>query len=77
MSRKESAAKGATIRLNGERVALTVSVVADLVTALGDGNGATGIAVAVNGEVIPRHRWTTHPVRPGDDVEIVTATQGG
>lgn len=36
-----------------------------------------GVAVAVNGEVIPRSTWDTHPVAPTDSVEIVTAAAGG
>lgn len=36
-----------------------------------------GVAVAVNGEVVPRSTWGSTPVTPGDDVEIVTAAAGG
>jgi len=36
-----------------------------------------GIAVAVNGEVVPRAAWTATPLRSGDRVEIVRARQGG
>ena len=36
-----------------------------------------GIAVAVNAEVVPRARWATVEIRNGDDVEVVTAVQGG
>jgi sulfur carrier protein len=35
------------------------------------------VAVAVNGEVVPRSTWGSTPVTPGDDVEIVTAAAGG
>ncbi|WP_025272180.1 sulfur carrier protein ThiS [Haloglycomyces albus] len=35
-----------------------------------------GIAVAVNGEVVPKHRWGTS-LSPDDKVEVLTATQGG
>lgn len=37
----------------------------------------TGVAVAVNGAVVPRSRWSQERVRPGDVVEVVTAVQGG
>jgi sulfur carrier protein len=37
----------------------------------------SGIAVAVNGEVVPRRGWPATPVADGDQVEIVTAVQGG
>jgi sulfur carrier protein len=36
-----------------------------------------GIAVAINGEVVPKSSWGTTRVSPGDRVEIVTATAGG
>ena len=36
-----------------------------------------GIAVARNGEVVPRSTWPTTEVLDGDRVEIVTAAAGG
>jgi sulfur carrier protein len=36
-----------------------------------------GVAVAVNGEVVPRSRWTGTQLRDGDRVEVLTAAQGG
>ncbi len=36
-----------------------------------------GVAVAVNGEVVPRSSWGATSVGPGDAVEIVTAAAGG
>ena len=36
-----------------------------------------GIAVALNGAVVPRAAWPATPLRPGDSVEIVRARQGG
>jgi sulfur carrier protein len=38
---------------------------------------ATGVAAAVNGEVVPRRSWPAMLVRDGDRVEVVTAVQGG
>ncbi len=38
---------------------------------------ATGIAVAVNGEVVRRASWRQHQLAPGDEVEVLTAVQGG
>jgi sulfur carrier protein len=35
-----------------------------------------GIAVALNGEVVPRSEWD-RPLADGDAVEVLTATQGG
>lgn len=49
------------------------AVVAELV---GSGAGR-GVAVAVNGEVVPRTSWETRTLAAGDRVEVLTATQGG
>lgn len=38
---------------------------------------STGIAVAVNSEVVPRGDWPGTVVRPGDRIDVVTAVQGG
>ncbi|HKN97954.1 MAG TPA: sulfur carrier protein ThiS [Pseudonocardiaceae bacterium] len=37
----------------------------------------TGIAVACRGEVVPRPSWSDTPVRDGDQIEVLTAVQGG
>ena len=37
----------------------------------------SGVAAAVNGEVVPRGLWAATPLRRGDQVEVVTAVQGG
>jgi sulfur carrier protein len=51
------------------------ALVAELV---GTGPGAgRGVAVAVNGEVVPRASWDRTPVAAGDRVEVLTASQGG
>jgi sulfur carrier protein len=49
--------------------------VADVVAALGC--GPSGIAVAVNGAVVPRSAWTRCTLAPDDRVEVLTAAQGG
>jgi len=36
-----------------------------------------GVAAAVNGEVVPRRVWTDTPLADRDEVEVVTAVQGG
>lgn len=37
----------------------------------------TGVAAAVNGEVIRRAAWSQTQLADGDEVEVVTAVQGG
>lgn len=64
------------VTVNGQRrdvpPGTTVSQLVAAVTEL-----ATGVAAAVNGEVLPRRAWPGTPVRDGDQVEVVTAVQGG
>ena len=38
---------------------------------------SSGVAVALNGEVVSRSAWDTTPVADGDGVEVLTAVQGG
>lgn len=37
----------------------------------------TGIAVAVDGDVVPRSQWNTTALTSGARVEVLTAVQGG
>ncbi len=65
-----------TITLNGAPRALGErTTVARLVEQQGLATG--GIAVAVNGEVVARERWTDTPVEEGDEVEVIRIIQGG
>jgi sulfur carrier protein len=52
----------------------TVAVVLRL---LGLPSDARGIAVAVEGEVVPRAGWRTFAIPEGARVEVLTAAQGG
>jgi sulfur carrier protein len=36
-----------------------------------------GVAIALDGDVVPRSRWPATTLRPGAHVEIVTAAAGG
>ena len=38
---------------------------------------AIGIAVAVNGHVIPQPQWAATPLQEGDAIEILQAVAGG
>lgn len=51
------------------------TTVADLVAQLGA--PATGTAVAVDLEVVPRGRWDQTTIPEGARVEVLTAVQGG
>ena len=65
-----------TIRLNGEPHALPGRTVAELLAARGV-ERRRGVAVAVNGEVVPARHWDEHCLADGDDVEIVKPIGGG
>ena len=69
----------ATIDLwvNGERRRVAAADVRGLVSALGLDPAARGLAVARNGEVVPRSAWATTPLAPDDRIELVGAVQGG
>ena len=64
------------IRVNGRRRPLRTRSVEGLIRELGH-EERRGIAVAVNGVVVPRTDWATHELETDDDVEIVGAVQGG
>ena len=71
------AAIGANIRVNGENEAHTVATLAALLEEKAVDTGQRGIAVAINGAIVPRAAWPQTRLRPGDSVEIVRARQGG
>lgn len=51
---------------------------ADLAAVLREhGVAERGVAVAVDGDVVPRADWSGTAVRPGAAVEVLTAVQGG
>jgi sulfur carrier protein len=66
----------AIIRVNGESEPLMADTLAALLAEKVD-TGQRGIAVAVNGTVVPRAAWAQTPLRAGDSIEIVRARQGG
>ncbi len=65
-----------TVVLNGEPVALDEGACVDAVVA-SLGRGPSGVAVAVNGEVVPRSAWGSRRLAADDRVEVLTAAQGG
>lgn len=66
----------ATIRVNGRDENLAAATVAELLRARGI-ERPRGVAVAVNGAVVPARRWTEIALAPGDAVEIVKPFGGG
>jgi sulfur carrier protein len=67
-----------TILVNGQpRPFAPDQTVRDLVAAVGLDPDRPGIAVALNGQVVPRARWAETRLCPDDKVEIIHAVQGG
>ena len=66
------------IRLNGEASELRAGeTVARVLRELGISNDTRGVAVAVDGEVVPRAVWDSFVLSPDARVEVLTAMQGG
>lgn len=66
----------AQIRVNGREEPLRVATIAELLQARGIA-GTRGVAVAVNGAVVPAREWTGLALAADDVVEIVRPFGGG
>ena len=73
----ESHMSNAHIRINGADEPLVAATLAGLLEEKAVDVAQRGIAVALNGAVVPRAAWPQTPLKPGDSVEIVRARQGG
>jgi sulfur carrier protein len=71
------AAVQTSIRVNGEDEPLGVATLAALLEEKAVDTGQRGIAVALNGAIVPRAAWPQTKLSAGDSVEIVRARQGG
>lgn len=63
--------------LNGEERARTVASIDALLAAEGIDGANGGVAVARNGEVVPRSEWAQTPVEADDRIELVHIVRGG
>jgi sulfur carrier protein len=61
-------------RPSGLRAGETVAAALALMQLAPD---ARGVAVAVDGEVVPRSQWETFALPPAARVEVLSAMQGG
>jgi sulfur carrier protein len=66
----------AQIRVNGREEPLCVVTIAELLRARGI-EGTRGVAVAVNGAVVPARQWAALALAADDVVEIVRPFGGG
>ena len=66
------------VTVNGERRDVPAgATVASVVEVLSGTPGGRGVAVALEGEVVPRGSWGRVELREGAHVEVVAAVQGG
>ena len=65
------------IRVNGQEEPLRARSVEALLAEKEMPADMRGMAVALNGRVVPRAEWQNTPLAAGDAVEIVLARQGG
>jgi sulfur carrier protein len=64
--------------LNGERTELVERApVSAAIAAAGAPAEGRGVAVAVDGEVVPRGEWDSTELLDGQHVEVLQAVQGG
>jgi len=65
-----------TIQINGEEHSLVLGLtLTGLLQELG--LSEEGVALAVNGQVLPKKNWVSQVLSDGDRVEIVRAVGGG
>ncbi|MEY2532180.1 MAG: sulfur carrier protein [bacterium] len=65
------------IYVNGEPREGAGATIAELLADLGVEVRARGVAVAVDGEVVPRGEWNERRINEGERVEALSAMQGG
>jgi sulfur carrier protein len=67
-----------TVIVNGRPAEVAAGeTIAGMLAALGHPPGGPGIAVALNGEVVPRSAWATTSLGDHDRLEVLGASQGG
>jgi sulfur carrier protein len=65
------------LTLNGKATELPPDTTLPDVLAILGFESPRGVAVAVDGDVVPRSRWTGFQLRNGMRVEVLRAVQGG
>jgi sulfur carrier protein len=66
-----------SIQINGAPRAVASATVSELLAEVGLSPERPGIAVALEGALVPRAAWSETPIADGQAVEIITASQGG
>jgi sulfur carrier protein len=65
------------ITINGERRELGDDATIEAAVRVAGAPEGRGVAVALDGEVVPRGEWATTEVQDGQQVEVLRAVQGG
>jgi sulfur carrier protein len=65
------------VTLNGEPRELREPATVEVAVRAAGAPDGRGVAVALDGEVVPRGQWATTEVREGQQVEVLRAVQGG
>jgi sulfur carrier protein len=65
------------ITINGERRELGDEATIEAAVRAAGAPDGRGVAVALDGEVVPRGEWATTEVQDGQEVEVLRAVQGG
>lgn len=66
-----------TITINNKQVEVIAQEVLQQIVFDQIGENAKGVAVAINGQVIPKDSWIETKVSENDELLIIKATQGG
>jgi sulfur carrier protein len=77
MSADQKTAIKRAVHVNGAQECLAAASIAELLSARDLAPDSRGIAIALNGRVVPRALWAETALRDGDAIEIVRAMQGG
>jgi sulfur carrier protein len=65
------------VMLNGERRELDERATIEVAVRAAGAPDGRGVAVALDGEVVPRGEWATTEIRDGQEIEVLRAVQGG
>jgi sulfur carrier protein len=66
-----------SVTINGEPREFDERATVEAVVRVAGAPDGRGVAVALDGEVVPRGEWATTEVRDGQQIEVVAAVQGG
>jgi sulfur carrier protein len=65
------------VTINGERRQLDERATVETAVRAAGAPDGRGVAVALDGQVVPRGQWATTEIRDGQEVEVLRAVQGG